>query len=173
MSTSDIGESLVGAYMRHVEKCSIVTYNNFFPDRQGEIDVVAVRPAKKKRAARTVFLCEVTIHIDGMDAEMAARVPGKMERLREFAESTFPGEDHVFQWWSPRVPKGPRTTAFEDLKQSWAAEGRAFEPIFNEDFTARMVELVESARGTSSTTGEPAYRMLQILTHLRGDRPTL
>jgi hypothetical protein len=33
--------------------------------------------------------------------------------------------------------------------------------------------LVEHARGNTSTTNEPAYRMLQMLTHLRADKPTL
>ena len=30
---------------------------------------------------------------------------------------------------------------------------------------------IESARSNSSTTNEPAYRLLQILTRLRGDKP--
>jgi hypothetical protein len=66
VSTGDIGESLVGAYMRHVEQCSIVIYNSFFADQQGEVDVVAVKPGKPDEPS-TVYLCEVTTHIDGMN----------------------------------------------------------------------------------------------------------
>jgi hypothetical protein len=64
MSTGDMGESLVGAYMRHVEKCSIVIYNSFFADRQGEVDVVAVKPAETG-GQRIVYICEVTTHTGG------------------------------------------------------------------------------------------------------------
>ena len=60
MSTSDIGEGLVGAYMRYIEGCPIVLYNSFLADQQGEVDVVAVKPSHPG-SAREVFLCEVTM----------------------------------------------------------------------------------------------------------------
>jgi hypothetical protein len=46
MSILDLGESLVGAHLRHVEGCSIVIYNSFFADQQGEVDVVGVKPGE-------------------------------------------------------------------------------------------------------------------------------
>jgi hypothetical protein len=57
MSTTDLGESLVGAYMRHIERCTIVLYNSFFADQQGEVDVVAVK-APDAGQPRLVYLCE-------------------------------------------------------------------------------------------------------------------
>jgi hypothetical protein len=45
MSTNDLGESLVGAYMRHIEKCSIVLYNSYFADQQGENASTTNEPA--------------------------------------------------------------------------------------------------------------------------------
>lgn len=172
MSTGDIGESLVGAYMRHVEQCSIVIYNSFFADQQGEVDVVAVKPGKPDEPS-TVYLCEVTTHIDGMNPTLIPRVPGKLTRLRAFAELTFPDENYVFQWWSPYVPWGARLNAFKRIQEEWAEEGRTFELIANEDYTARIGELIDRARATSSTTNEPAFRMLQVLTRLRGAKPAL
>jgi hypothetical protein len=105
MSTTDLGESLVGAYMRHIVKCEVVIYNSFFSDRQGEIDVVAVKPQEGRRR-RLVYVCEVTTHIGGMARATVPKIPAKLCRLREFAEVTFPGEEHRFQWWSPYVPEG-------------------------------------------------------------------
>jgi hypothetical protein len=172
MSTGDIGESLVGAYMRHVEKCSIVIYNSFFAEQQGEVDVVGVKPGEPGEP-RTVYLCEVTTHIDGLNPPLIARVPGKLNRLREFADETFPGEHHVYQWWSPNVPPGVRLNAFERIQKERAEEGQILELVFNAEYTARITALVEAAKTNSSTTNEPAFRMLQVLTRLRGVKPRL
>ncbi len=169
MSTTDLGESLVGAYMRHVEQCTIVLYNSFFADQQGEVDVVAVKPGEP----RVVYLCEVTTHIGGMARNTVERVPAKLERLCEFAELTFPDEEHHFQWWSPYEREGAATEAFDRLRGDWEAKGRSLEFINNDEYTRRVSQLVEHARNNSSTTNEPAYRMLQMLTRLRGERPTL
>lgn len=169
MGTIDLGESLVGAYMRHMERCSIVLYNSFFANKQGEVDVVAVKP-RKAGAPSLVYVCEVTTHIGGMAYATAAKIPAKLDRLREFADLTFPGDEHRFQWWSPYVSEGAMTTGFERLCADWKAEGRSLEFIVNDQYTRRVAQLVEHARENPSTTNEPAYRMLQILTRLRGSK---
>jgi hypothetical protein len=68
---------------------------------------------------------------------------------------------------------GATTTGFEQLCADWRADGRSLEFIINDQYTRRVAQLVEHARANPSTTNEPAYRMLQILTRLRGDKPTL
>ncbi len=83
MSTSDIGESLVGAYMRYIEGCPIILYNSFLTDQQGEVDVVAVKPSRPG-TKREVFLCEVTTHIQGFNTKTTLRLRDKLARLREF-----------------------------------------------------------------------------------------
>lgn len=171
MSTADLGESLVGAYMRHVEKCSIVLYNSFFADQQGEVDVVAVK--QEPGQPRVVYLCEVTTHIGAMATNTVKKVPAKLRRLREFAEQTFPDEEHRFQWWSPYVNEGATTATFKQLCSEWNAEGHSLEFVINEDYTERIAALVDAARRKSATTNEPAFRMLQILTRLRGAKPQL
>jgi hypothetical protein len=90
VSAADLGESLVGAYLRHIEGCSIVFYNSFFSDQQGEIDVVGVKPAQDGEP-RTAYLCEVTTHIDGMNRTLLPRLRGKLERSWQFGQLTFPG----------------------------------------------------------------------------------
>ena len=38
----DVGESVVGAYMRQVRGCHTVAFNTRLPQGQGELDVVGV-----------------------------------------------------------------------------------------------------------------------------------
>lgn len=80
----DIGESLVGSYLRYVEGCEVVVYNTQTPDVQGEIDVIGIKhgPAPD----RTVWLCEAITHIEGMEygggyADTVKRISTKVGRL--------------------------------------------------------------------------------------------
>jgi hypothetical protein len=175
MPGDDIGESLVGSYFRHIEGCDVVVYNSFFRDRQGEVDVVAL----KRQPSRTVILCEVTTHIEGMlivrkglnQTEHVIRQ--KLDRLASFAAVTFPDDRHRFEWWSPRVSVGRLTDAMQAIEAEQQAAGRDTRFVINEDYTDRVRQLVEHARRNSSATGEPAYRMLQVLGRLRGGRLSL
>jgi hypothetical protein len=167
----DIGESLVGAYLRHIVGCEVVTYNSFFADRQGEVDVVGIATGAPPR---TIWLCEVTTHIGGMlirargkrGADVVLRE--KLDRLRAFSEATFPGDDYRYEWWSPRVAVGKLTEVMTEIEQEWEAAGRDLRFVINDAYTERIRELVGHARSNSSATNEPAYRMLQVLTRLRG-----
>ena len=166
----DVGESLVGAYLRHVAECDVVTYNTYFADRQGEVDVVGI----KNGSPRTVWLCEVTTHIGGMQIVRKGKnatsevILSKLDRLHAFANTTFPDEHHHFQWWSPRVAVGALTAAMTAIENDWVGLGRELRFIINEEYTDCIRELMAHAATNSSTTNEPAYRLLQVLTRLRG-----
>lgn len=67
----------------------------------------------------------------------------------------------VYRWWSPYVPVGRTTDAFAQLEQTWKAKGRDLRFIINQDCTACITQLIESAWTNSATTNEPAYRLLQ------------
>jgi hypothetical protein len=166
----DIGESLVGAYLRHIVGCEVVTYNSFFADRQGEVDVVGIKTGRP----RAIRLCEVTTHIGGMLITSRGQrgqevvIREKLQRLQAFAEATFPGDGHLYEWWSPRVAVGKLTGVMEEIEAEWDAAGRNIRFVVNEGYTERIRELAANAAMNSSTTNEPAYRMLQVLTRLRG-----
>jgi hypothetical protein len=166
----DIGESIVGAYMRYIRECEVVIYNTFLRDRQGELDVIALKTGEPRR----VWLCEVTTHIGGMlypgtggTDGTVAKLHDKLNRAREFAAITFPEDTLHFEIWSPRVAKGKLTTAFESLGEEAGAMGMDLSFVINEEYTERLRELVAHAKRNSSATSEPAYRMLQVLGHLR------
>lgn len=172
----DIGESLVGAYMRYIRSCEVVVYNTFLRTEQGEIDVVALRTG----TPRTVWICEVTTHIGGMlypgtggGNGTVAKLRAKIGRARDFAAVTFPGDLLRFEVWSPRVPRGKLTAAFEELEAEARGMDMDLSFVMNDDFTEKVRELTDHARRNSSPTNEPAYRMLQVLTHLRGSQFSL
>jgi hypothetical protein len=166
----DIGESIVGAYMRYVRGCEVVVYNSFLRDQQGEVDVVALRTGPP----REVWLCEVTTHIGGMlypasggpDGTLA-KLRAKILRAEEFAAATFPDDPRHFEIWSPRVAKGKLTEAFEELEADLSQDEIELSFVVNEDYTESLRQLAAHAGSNKSATSEPAYRMLQVLTHLR------
>jgi hypothetical protein len=61
------------------------------------------------------------------------------------------------------------TKAFEELEKEFSDADFDVKFIINDLYSKRIQELVEHAGGNSSATSEPAYRLLQILTRLRGE----
>ncbi|ANH38347.1 hypothetical protein I601_1917 [Nocardioides dokdonensis FR1436] len=158
----DMGESIAGAYLRHVEKCQSITFNTFLPDAQGEIDVIGVRLGEQI----DVFVAEVAIHLEGLQYGTydftTKKVRTKMASARRYAERLYPTANLHLEFWSPIVPSG----LVERIEQHAASE--EFTLVANKEFTGRVQSLVDLASKHTKTTGEPAYRMLQLLTHLRG-----
>lgn len=66
------------------------------------------------------------------------------------------------------MPSG-LVTQLEDLEQHFSTQELDVTFVINERYTERIKELVEHARKSPKATGEPAYRLLQVLTRLIGD----
>lgn len=60
----EIGESLVGAYLKHVLGCDVVLFNTHLAEVQGELDVLGIKT--KPDGQQQVWLVEVTTHLLGM-----------------------------------------------------------------------------------------------------------
>ena len=43
-----------------------------------------------------------------------------------------------------------------------------FDLVINEGFTGRVKELLDRAGKATRMSGDPAFRLLQVLTHMRG-----
>ncbi|MBE3580604.1 MAG: hypothetical protein IMW96_03020 [Thermoanaerobacteraceae bacterium] len=162
----DIGESLVGSYFKYVENCKIVVYNCQLEEEQGEIDVIAL-----DQAGERVYLCEVATHLRGMlygngNNATLARVEHKIRRALRFAAQNFPERKSIFMLWSPVVSRG-LAGGFARLASSFADQGAEVQFIINKEYTARIRRLMEVARQNIKITDEPAFRLLQILEHLR------
>ncbi|HEY0689843.1 MAG TPA: hypothetical protein VGD71_12470 [Kribbella sp.] len=164
----DIGESLVGSYLRQVRGCDFVIYNTHLPS-QGEIDVIGL----KQGVQREVWLCEVATHVDGINYGSyditARKVRQKIERASEFAHQMFTADKCYFELWSPRVPKGKLSVMLDAMAESFAGDGIDVHIVANDLYHERVQELIECARTHSGATSDPAYRLLQILTRVTGE----
>jgi hypothetical protein len=156
----DIGENLVGAYMRQVRDCHTVAYNTFLPWGQGEIDVIGVALAAGVTRPR-VYLAEVATHLDGLNYggydKSLSKIKAKLKAACRYAHEIYPHADATIEVWAPIVPSG-LVTKLADCGGSLIA---------NDTFTARVRELLSRARKTTKPSGDDAFRLLQILTHLR------
>lgn len=159
----EMGEYLVGAYLQLIKRCNFINYNVRYPEKGvkgwAEFDVVGINFERK-----AVYLCEVITHIRGTlykDYKTTfQKIKEKYKRQKEYAEnylSMFSNKN--FMLWSPVVSKGL-------VKKLETLEG--LELIVNEKFTDRVNELIKEAKKETKNFGNPFFRVLQILTHLRG-----
>jgi hypothetical protein len=109
MIAMDIGESLVGSYMRQVRDCYSVTFNTYLPTSQGEIDVIGVRLSEDGTRPK-VYLAEVATHLDVLNyngyAATVTKVQTKMASARAYAAAIYPNAVVTVELWSPVVPSG-------------------------------------------------------------------
>ncbi len=162
---TEMGEYLVGAYLKLILKCSVVDYDarpaGGGIQGLGELDVIGFDFIN-----RTVYLCEVTTHLNGLligrGAESTiARLTAKYARQRQYSEHHLhlPNFKARFMFWSPVVRPG----LIAGLK------GIGFDLFINGTYRAAIEELRNKARTSTSDANNPAFRVLQILEHMRGD----
>lgn len=160
---TDIGEYLVGAYLKVCADCDVVDYNVRPPggglEGLGELDVIGLN-----FKTNTATLCEVTTHIRGLlygsNQESVARIKRKHSRQREYAAkylSSFPTIE--YQFWSPVVPKGYLTEHLAKIE--------GLDLVINGDYKRRVEQLRKLAATQTQDVGNPVFRVLQILEHLR------
>lgn len=171
----NIGEEICGEYLRHVCHCEFVQYNLKPPHVQGEIDVIGLNLEK-----RTVYVCEVAIHlITGLQYVKSGR-PDNVERLKakfrkdiEYVKKAFPDYEHVFMLWSPVVRnqrEGAQHNQCGDVREVIAgihAEfGVTIDDVINEKFKGALVELRKNAANETKELGSSVSRLLQVEEHL-------
>lgn len=157
----EMGEYVVGAYLKLIEGCDLISYDVAIGN-QGEVDVVGVDFVGKK-----IYLCEVATHLLGLNygrgsGEIVPRTKKKFERVFQFKEKiakSLPDFNFVFMFWSPIVAKN----VFNDLNTSLPE----LELIVNQPYTIKINELKQKAKETKSISGEPFFRALQILAHMK------
>ena len=160
---TDIGEYIVGAYLKIIKECDFVDYNVRPPggglEGLNELDVVGL-DFKNKIA----YLCEATTHIRGVlyndNRTTVERIKTKYERQKEYASNyllDFP--NRCFMFCSPVVPKGYITSELGKIG--------GLELVINEKYAQYIDELRKKAKELTHDVGNPFFRMLQILEHLR------
>jgi len=164
MIETGIGEYIVGAYLKVIKQCDFIDYNVRPPGGGlkglNELDVVGLDFKKK-----VAYLCEVTTHIRGLlygkgNEDSIKRIKKKYRKQKEYAKkylSSF--TDRHFMFWSPVVPVGYLTKELSKIKR--------LELIINKQYTDCIDELTEEAKKRTYNVGNPFFRTLQILEHLR------
>ena len=160
---TQMGEYIVGAYLKSCLGCDFVDYNVRPPAGGlaglGELDVVGLSFSQ-----RTAYLCEVSTHLGGLEygkgyKDSVDRIRKKHRRQRAYAVRYLKNfKNHRFMLWSPVVPRGL-------VKPLGSIAG--LEVVINAGYTERVRELEAAARETKRDTGNPFFRALQILAHLR------
>ena len=161
---TEMGEYLVGAYLKLIEQCHFVDYNVHPPGGKleglEELDVIGIN-----FETDTAYLCEVMTHLRGLlygggNEGTIARVKDKFKIQQEYAKrhlSDF--NHHVFMFWSPNVPVGTVDKAL--------AEIRGLQLVINGEYKRRVQQLLDKARVEKQDTGNPVFRVFQILGSLR------
>ncbi len=160
---TDIGEYIVGAYLKLIENCDFVDYN-VRPPGGGlkgleELDVLGLNFQKS-----TAYLCEVTTHIRGLlyknNEETIRRITQKHLRQKNYARKYLANfSNHIFMFWSPVVPEGYLTQNLKNIQ--------GLELVINGEYKRRIAQLRKLAKETTHDARNPFFRMLQILEHLR------
>lgn len=164
---TEMGEFVVGAYLRMVNGCTLIVYNQKPFEEKGkfeEIDVIGINPSEKK-----IYLCGVVTHLRGMlysggNKETLRKLKKKFKVVKKYSESIFPDFRKRIMLWSPYVPKGILTKGLEDIQNDLKIN---IELVINEVYTRKIDELRDKAKEDTKDRGEPFYRALQILEHLR------
>ena len=187
------GELLVGAYHQRLNGCEVVSYNNRSaePGDQMETDVLAIDTHREDRGQH-IYICEVVTHLNGglysgtpddrdgwwMEYSNTSSYHDSLETLwRKFLDGhrytsrTFPDAEYTYQFWAPVVTggqnRGDLILGLERLKEEFEAKtNEEFELVINDEYTARIEELQEIAKGDTSNYGSPAFRFIQILENL-------
>jgi len=159
---TEIGEYVVGAYLKVIERCHFVEYN-VRPAQGGigglaEFDVVGLRHADS-----TAFVCEVTTHLDGLSYgsydRTIQKIRDKAGRQRQYAEGHLGGFAVHYMFWSPVVRRGVITTALERIE--------GLELIINGEYRDGVEKLKREAAKSTRDMGNPFFRALQLLEHIR------
>ncbi len=163
--TPEGGEYIVGAYLAVVENCRVVVYNARLPGGgQGglhEIDVLGLN-----FNTSTAFVCEVTTHLRGTlygkgNPDTIKRLDSKHQWAQKYAQTELTMfKAKRYQFWCPYVPVGILTNHLESMA--------GLDSVINDEYGRRVEELMERAANMTEDTGNPAFRTLQILQHLRG-----
>jgi hypothetical protein len=147
--SEDIGESLVGGYLRHVLGCEFLLFDTYLPSEQGEIDVIGIRLGPP----RDVYFAQVTTQ----------EVRAKLARAQRFAKAKFHGDRHHFQIWSPRVAKGAVTEEFATIAAEFAARDERLTFMVNGAYGDAVEELICAAKTDHPSIADPAFQLLQVL----------
>ena len=160
---TDVGEYIVGAYLRLILKCDFVDYNVRAPGGGlkglDELDVLGLDFRYNR-----CYLCEVTTHIRGVlyrnNKETVRKITKKYKYQQSYAKTHLPRfKDARYMFWSPVVPRGYITDRLERLS--------GLDLFINGRYKQAVEEVRKVAARVTYDARNPFFRVLQILEHMR------
>lgn len=167
----NVGEEIVGEYLRLCRSCDFISYNVNTPDTQGEIDVVGINTREKK-----LFVCEVVIHLEtglqyvkGTRPDNVNRLVNKFSKDIEYAKKYFSDYELTVMLWSPIVKDSRETAKNNQAKDLHLIQDNIQSKfkvkivnVCNELFAQYMSELREIAGSTTEECKSRVMRVFQI-----------
>jgi hypothetical protein len=86
-------------------------------------------------------------------------IKDKHERQKQYVEEHLQNFEKInFMFWSPKVSVGIITKGLNELH-----EKSGLEPIINNEYAKKVALLKEEAKKNNRDTGNPFFRILQVL----------
>ena len=155
----EVGEEIVGTWLRYLAGCDFVDYNVHIPGGQAEIDVVGINLGH-----RHVYICEVATHTQGLGyKEPEKTLLAKFERDFTYACEYFSDLKKSLMLWSPVVRAGQQTDVLTSITRV-LKERHSFdlELVVNRDYLQKLEELREKAKELAGNPPHSVMRFLQI-----------
>ena len=169
----NIGERLVGDYLKAIKNCDFVEYNLHTKNVQGEIDVIGINANKKE-----LYVCEVAVHLEtGLQyVNPSTKTPDnvnrflkKFEKNKQYAENNFEGYQIAYMIWSPIVKtskSGSKNNQANDIleiiKQLKEKLDIDVKIICNNDYKSCIDELRDWSKNQTQELKSPVMRLFQI-----------
>ncbi|MDT8448435.1 MAG: hypothetical protein RRB13_16205 [bacterium] len=169
----NLGEEICGEWLRHERGCDFIQYNIPLNDEQGEIDVVGIN-----LESRTVYACEVAIHLETGLQYVKERQPDNVNRFVakfgkdiRYIRKAFPeaeGYKHVVMLWTPIVRNSPnaknnQTQDLKDIETAICTEfGVTVAMVVNREYQAALESLRAAAKKETAALESPVMRLYQI-----------
>lgn len=167
----NLGERLVGDYLRYIRQCDFVDFNVYTKKTQGEIDVIGVNLTDRK-----AYICEVVTHLTtGIQYVKNARPDTSDRLIRKFLKDiqygseAFPDFEVSYMLWSPVVRRSSgklQYNQFEHLKrverEVRTQTGLTLTMVINQDYVAAIDQLRRFAGSETKELKSPVMRFLQI-----------
>lgn len=169
----NIGETLVGDYLKVILGCDFVEYNLYTPDVQGEIDVVGINAKDKK-----IYICEVATHlVTGLMyvnpkekcPDNVGRFVKKFTKNIDYANKYFSEYEKRFMLWSPIIKNQKTGAKFNQTDDITEIKRQMFEKyqveieIFsNGEYMECLKKLRHYAGTETKELKSPVLRLFQI-----------
>lgn len=166
------GELLVGSYLRLVNECELMMYNQRSPKEGNQLEIDVIGVDKTTTDQQQVYVCEVTTHLRGVQygnyQQSLDKIEKKFERDKGYITEVFPEADlYSFQLWSSVVKPGLKKRLPELQSVFEADENMRLDLVVNGEYSNRIGTLKQRASETAKQHGELDFRVLQILEHVK------